>query len=241
MNSIELTQPRIIAIDDRGKKYQLTVARITKTQWLKYFEGVVSTSENQAGKRVDSFDSSAARLALVESALIDAKGYTSDEPVTSIKGWQGLLPLSHRMAVGNTLTSVSLSNANDDTPIALGSESVVLDAVWSAGEDGVMKKFRGLRHLFSTPTSQQQHRYSRDASRSVVVGGSRVSKTRWLGPQATLAALYDELVTDVDGYTVHGEKPNRDAIVEHMDTYHKVAAASELFSPASADAKDEQE
>lgn len=241
MHSIELTEARVIVIEDHGRRYQLTAQRVTRAQWLKYFDGIVSMSENQAGKRVDSFDSSAARLTLVESVLIDAKGYTSDQPVTQIDGWQRLLPLSHRMGAANALTNVSRSEAADEEPLALGRECVILDAVWSAGEDGAVRKFHGLRHVFSTPTSEQQHRYARDASRSVLIGGSRAGKTRWLGPQATLAALYDELVIEAEGYTVHGEKPDRAAVIEHMDLYHKVAAASELFSPASADVKEDGE
>lgn len=241
MDSIELTQPRVIVIDDRGKKYKLTVQPISAKQWLRYFDGIVSTSENQGGKRVDSFDSSAARLSLVESALIDAAGYTSDVPVTSIPQWQAKLPLSHRLGVGNVLTDVSRSDATDDDPITLGRECASLDAAWSADDNGVMRKFHGLRHIFSTPTAEQQHRYSRDASRSVLIGGSRNAKTRWLGPQATLAALYDELVIEVEGYTVRGQTPDRAAILEHMDTYHKVAAAAELFSPAAPDVKEEAE
>jgi|SRR6185437_14052695 len=234
MPSIELTQPRVIAIDDHGKKYQLTVARITQKQWQRYFDAIQSTSENQGGKRVDSFDSTSGRLALVESALIDAKGYTSREPITSISEWQKKLPLSHRAGVGSALTDVSRSEAEGDA-ITLGRETIYLDAVWSADSNGIMRKFRGLRHSFQTPTAEQQHRYSRDASRSVLVGGARNGKTRWLGPQSTLLALYDELVLEVDGYTVNGEVLDRDGAIANMDGYHKVAAAAELFSPAAPD------
>lgn len=229
---IELTQPRTIVIEDRGKQYQLTVARISEKQWKKYFDGIVSTSENQAGKRTDSFDSSAARLALVDSVLTNAVGYMTDQPLTSITDWQQKLPLSHRQGVGAALTNVSRSERDDEQGIALGSESVFLDAVWGADEKLVMRKYRGLRHTFSTPSAEQQHRYSRDASRSVLVGGTRNAKTRWLGPQSTLITLYDELVREVEGYTVRGETPDREAVIEHMDAYHKVAAASELFAPA---------
>jgi hypothetical protein len=235
--SIELKAPRIITIEDRGKQYAFTLARITKKLWLRYFEAILSTSENQNGKRVDSFDSSAARLDLVEQCLITANGYALPADKTSIdqvEGWKALLPLSHRLGVANAIISVSASDPADDDPIALGQESVFLDAVWSAGDDGIMRKFHGLCHNFKTPTADQQRRFSRDSSRSRVVGGSRNGKTQWLGAQATLAELYDELIVSVEGYTVDGTTPDREAVVEFMDTYHKVAAVDTLFAPAAA-------
>jgi hypothetical protein len=61
-----------------------------------------------------------------------------------------------------------------------------------------------------------------------------------LGAQATLAELYDELIVSVDGYTVDGAVPDREAILEFMDTYHKVAAVDVLFSPAAANVEEVQ-
>jgi hypothetical protein len=86
------------------------------------------------------------------------------------------------------------------------------------------------------PTVEQQRRYSRDMSRSQVIGGSRAGKTRWLGAQATLVDLYDELILSVEGYVANGEPvcDDREMIIASMDTYHKVAAAEALFTPVSA-------
>lgn len=59
-----------------------------------------------------------------------------------------------------------------------------------------------------------------------------------MGPQSTLAELYDELIVSVDGYAVNDQVLGPDASTEkialHMDTYHKVAAADALFSGAAA-------
>jgi hypothetical protein len=233
--SIELKAPRVIAIEDRGKQYSLTLRRIGKKDWLRYFEGILSTSENQAGKRVDSFDSSAARLALIEECLVGADGYALPDGKTDIiqvEAWKTMLPLSHRLGAANAIIDVSRSEPNDEDPIALGAESVFLDAVWGADLDGVMRKFHGLRHNFKVPTAEQQRRLSRDGSRSRVIGGSRNGKTQWLGAQATLAELYDELIVSVEGYAVDAE-PLTDNIGEWMDLYHKVAAVDVLFAPAA--------
>jgi hypothetical protein len=242
--SIELKKSRLITIEDRGKLYSFSVARIQKKQWLKYFEGIVSTSENQGGQHIDSFDSSSARLDLVEDCLVAATGYTLPEGKTSIdqvENWKALLPLSHRLGVANALVSIALSEREDNTPIMLGQESVLLDAIWGADENGVMCKYIGLRHNFTTPSAEQQRRFSRDNSRSRIIGGSRKGKTQWLGAQATLAALYDELIVSVKGYTVDGVEPDRDAIIEYMDTYHKVAAVDVLFSPVPAKVDEDAE
>jgi hypothetical protein len=235
MPVIELKAPRILAIADRKRTYRLTVSRILKKQWLRYFENIVSATENQGGKRIDSYDSSAARLQLLDDCLVTAEGYAlaaGVDKIESMPEWKSQLPLSHRLAAANMLLAVTPAESDEDEPIALGQGSVYLDALWTAAESGITK-FHGLRHNFKTPTAEQQRRLSRDSSRSRIVGGSRGGKTLWLGAQATLADLYDELIVSVEGYTVDGQPPDRAEIVEFMDTYHKVAAVDVLFAPAA--------
>jgi hypothetical protein len=174
--------------------------------------------------------------------LIDAKGYATADggPVADTPGWQQLIPLRHRQAAANVLVDVERAEVNDDDPIPLGVEPVHLNAVWGADSEGVMRKYTGLVHRFATPTGEQQRRYSRDSSRSVIVGGSRRGVTKWMGNQATLIDLYDELIRGVEGYAVNGvELAGRDSIVAEMDTYHKVAAAAVLFEPAETAVEDE--
>lgn len=235
MPSIELTAPRVIAIEDRGRKYLLTVGRIQKKQWLRYFDGILDASENHAGQRVNSFDSTSALIDLIDSALIDAKGYVTEgeQPATATQGWQQLLPARHRLTAGAVLTDVQRADPQEDEPIRLGAETIYLDATWGANEGGAMQRYLNRVHKFKTPTSEQQRRYSRDASRSRVMGG-RNGKTVWLGARTTLVDLYDELILGVAGYTVNGEDLGDDApmIAREMDTYHKLAAADALFSPA---------
>lgn len=238
MASLDLASPRVIAIDDRGRKFSLTVKRIDKRAWLRYFEGIVNVSENVNGERVNRFDSSAARLDLVESALIGAEGYptANGQPVTATEGWQKLLPLAHRLTAGLQLVAVAelLDPAAD--AFTLGFEDVYLDAFWGT------ERFTGLRHRFRTPSGEHQARLSRASSRSVILGGSRRGTTRWLGAQATLADLYDDLIEEVEGYSVGGTPlSGREQIVAEMDTFHKVAAAELLFSPAEVAEPEEPE
>jgi hypothetical protein len=235
MASIELASPRTIAIDDRGRKFLLTLKRIDRKAWLRYFDGIVNVSENQNGQRVNRYDNSAAKLELVQNSLIDAKGYPIDkDSITLYENWQQKLPLAHRLAVGEQLVNVERGSESEDETFVLGFETVILNVVWGADDSGIMRKYSGLRHCFNTPTEEHQARLSRDSSRSIIVGGSRRGTTRWLGIQPTLVELYDELIKSVDGYAVNGVDlgSDREAIVGEMDTYHKVAAADLLFSPA---------
>lgn len=241
--AIELNDPRDIVIDDRGRCFVLQLARITREQWLRYFENIVSLSESQHGKRVDRFDASSARLELVEQALTDAIGYkTADgQSVTTVAGWQQMLPLAHRLAAGQALVDVERGSVPDEELFVLGREAVYINAVWGSNDAHSMQKYHGLCHRFKTPTSEHQRRYARDANRSVIIGGSRRGTTRWLGAQATLVELYDELIVSVEGYKYLGSPlPDVSTIVSVMDTYHKVAAAEILFSPAQPDIEEEK-
>jgi hypothetical protein len=234
--SIDLAHSRTIVIKDRGHSYTLTVAPVSRKQWLKYFQSTISVSENQGGTTISSFDSSGARLELVGEVLQDASGYKiSGLHITDVPNWKSLVPSQHRLAVGTILISAERSEVSDDEPITLGLDSVSIDAIWTwNGKDG-MKQEKGLRHFFRAPCVEQQRRYNRDMSRSQIIGGSRTGKTRWLGAQATLVELYDELIDSVEGYTFGGAPiTEREQIIERMDTYHKVVAAEALFTPAAA-------
>ncbi len=242
--SIDLAAPRIIVIEDRGKTFRLTAARIGAAAWLKYFKAIVNTSEMVDGQQVNSFDSSAARLELAEAALTDAEGYPERDgkPVTATPDWQKKLPLRHRATVGNILVNARVSETRFEGEEAFGFETVFLDAMWGAGDAGGMRELRGLRHTFETPTVEHQRRFARQASRSTVVGGSRSGKTVWTGAQAVLVELYDELIESVEGYTMAGGLPlgTREEIAANMDLYHKFVAADALFSPAMPKLDDEE-
>jgi hypothetical protein len=155
--------------------------------------------------------------------------------MTDVQAWLEKLPPAHLVSVANVLRNVS--REKNVEAITLGSERIELSAVWGVTEDGKgMFKRSGLVHHFNTPSIDHQRRYSRESSRSVVVGGSRTGKTIWRGVQSTLVAIYDELVTGVEGYELGSETElNVDEIRASMDSYHKIAAAEALFAIATVD------
>jgi hypothetical protein len=123
----------------------------------------------------------------------------------------------------------------------LGSEYVTLRSMWTAADSSstspALVNVHGLVHSFATPTIEQHRRFSRDSSRSIAIGG-RTAKTRFVGAQSTLLALYDELIQSVSGYQYDGEllADNVDRIRTHMDALHKVTAMAAVFAPVATEA-----
>lgn len=231
---IELLDNRTLPIIVNLRAYALTVRPITREEWLKYFDAVVIEESIEDGQIVSTRVATPARIELLTTALVGAVGYANAESLPD--GWQQTVPLSHRSAAADLLFGVGQGGDWTGKPIALGSERVFLSALWTLSEDGKgIVRHADLVHTFKVPSAEQQRRYSRDASRSVVSAG-RKGTTRYLGAQRTLVDLYDELVCDVEGYTAHGEPLNNrpDLIKQHMDTYHKAQAAGAIFQPVDA-------
>jgi hypothetical protein len=216
---IDLSQPRAVALNAGGRVITYTIRRLTQQDWMTYFAGAISTSEQRDNEVLNQFDGSKAALELVGGALIQKEG---DRPA----------PVSHRLAVANALMSVRAVDPGDDELAAgAGNEVVSMIALWGA-EDGVMKR-HAVTHVFDSPSIEQARRYRRDLSRSKVVGGSRAGKTIWANAQPTLAEIYDELIVCTVGYFVNSTAlAARERIAREMDTYHKVVACEKLFAPA---------
>lgn len=234
---LELNQRRLIVLEDRGKTYTLICRRVTPEDWKQYFAGIVITSEQRGRERVNVIDVNSPRLALAEAVLVGAEGYkvAGNVPLTEIQNWQSRIPLAHRLQLGETLADVRPSRSEGELTIYPEGEEVLLDATWSAvlTQTGpAMHGFIGLKHVLKTPSEAQHRRYSDEASRSRIVGGSRSSKTYYSGAQPLLAKLYDELVISVEGYSVDARPlATPEEIVREMDMMHKVMAAQELFQP----------
>ena len=239
---IDLAAPRSIVIRQAGRAYTFHIRPITEQDWFAYFDSIVTTSERKGNDVVRRSDAGAAGVTLVEKVLTGAEGYRlppGQTSLTGLDGWESKIPMQHRLAIAEVLLNVSaIELGESDDALLIGSEAVALEALWSADEQGNIRKHAPLVHVFDTPSADHQRKYLRDASRSRIVGGSRQGRTVWQGAQRTLAALYDELIQDVQGY-VWGSSSlacaDRTEIARRMDTRHKVAAAEKLFAPAVAE------
>jgi hypothetical protein len=221
---IDLAQPRIIVIRQGERTYSFTVKPITEARWFKYFDGIVSTAERDGKQVIQRVDAESAGLELADAVIVEGESKS----------------LAHRLAIANVLSSAYA--VAEDIPEANGAgrEVVRLHAVWSAGDGSAMRRYKNLVHWFDSPTAEQFRRYRRDDTRAQIVTGSRKGTTIYHGAQRTLAALYDELIVSVAGYAENGVAlEGRDTIARTMDTYHKVAAAAQLFAPAAVEIEDE--
>lgn len=223
---IDLAAPRKIVIRDRGKQFGFEVAPIQEAVWFKYFDAIVSTAERKGNEIVQHVDASSAGVELAESVALPLP-----------------IPLAHRQAVATVLTSAYAPDEQPASTADYGGDAIALHALWSADEKGTMRRHKDLVHHFTTPTAEQNRRYRRDDSRAQVVGGSRRGTTVYHGAQRTLAALYDELIIAVEGYTVGDSVLTADAaaIRRYIDTYHKVSAVVKLFAPAEVEIEEETE
>ncbi len=233
---LELTGNRVIAFSVRKRAYTLTLKPISTEMWLKYFGDIVSTEQrNEQGEVESSFDVDGAAIALLESAIVDCSGYKLPDEKKQAGGWQSALPIAHRKAAADMLTATSIDTLPDDDPLAatpFGTTAVALQSLWTADDKGNMQVITGLRHVFNEPTAEQQMRYSRANSRSVVDG--RMGTTRYLGGQDVMVGLYDELVTNVFGYSNNAlalDGAGKPEIASAMDACHKVVAIRALFRP----------
>jgi hypothetical protein len=232
---LELNANRIIVLTDRDKLYTLECRRITASDWEKYFASIIVTSEQRGKERINVIDVTSPRVALAEAVLISADGYkmAKDLELMNLPNWQTRIPLSHRQQLGETLAGVRASEA--ELSIHAEAEEVLLDATWGFNAElggGRMQRFLGLKHILKTPTEAQHKRYSAEASRSRVIGGSRSGKTIYSNASLLLAKLYDELIVGAEGYSFNGAPlTTPDEIRREMDMSHKVMAAQEIFQP----------
>lgn len=244
---LELKQQRILSGVIAGTLYRYTVRRINAEDWLAYFDSVLYEQQLVDGAVVNTSDSTAARLELLRKVLLNVDGYgfvsedvetghEQGKPLTEITNWQDLLPVSHRIAFADLLFECGL-DTSAAAPAMLGAELVTLRCRWTGSADGKsLVEYKGLKHIFTTPSIEHLREYSRDSSRSRIVGG-RKGKTQFLGAQRTLVKLYDQLIQRVEGYSVDGTPldKDRDLIVATMDTFHKAQAMGHVFAPADAD------
>lgn len=241
--TLQLDQPRAIAIRDKGKTFTYTFRRITAGDWKKYYRGIVSQTETVDGGQVRSFDFRTALQMLVEETLQSVEGYRTADgaPLAQKPDWKARLPISHKIAAGLVLGDVTVDReAADDVDLISDLNEVSLTCKWTSESceasklrsSGAMTQLSGLLHRFRHPTIEQLRKFNRESSRARVVGGSRTGKTIWPGSQELLADLYDQLIESVDGYLFGGEPLDGqvESIKNQMDTHHKVRAVEALFA-----------
>jgi hypothetical protein len=233
--SIELAGDRVVSFTDRGQPLAYIFRRIEEIDWKQFFNGLVFESEREGNERVDRFDMKTAGLAMVDSCLVDVKGYSfaGDRPLEKKEGWAQHLPYGHRVKAASLLQDVIISRVSREFVIYPDVEEVVIAAKWGYTQPGTMTQFDGLLHRFAQPTAEHLRRYNRAMSETRVVTTGHSSRTVHAVRQPLLMEMYDQLIQSVDGYQISGQPlgSNIMQIRSNMDAAHKVVAVQQLFTP----------
>ncbi len=237
---LPLDVERCVTFKDRNIPYIFYFSRITEADWENCFNGQYLSSHNEGRQQVTVMDSTTPGIDLVENKLTRVEGYIGD--FQSKPGWQHNIPPCHSLPAWRLLTAVGPSAVREErfNPEAF---EAVLDAGWGMETPGAMTVYAGLVHVFKPLTAEQKRRFGRGTSEVRVVGDRKHGRTIFIPKQPLLLKLYNEMILEVRGYSVNGEKlVGRDAIVAHMDAYHKVMAAEQMFiSNNEPDVEAEQE
>ena len=230
---------RVAVVNRGGRVLRHTFRRITSDDWERFFRGVVAEVRQAKGGDLErTVDADGAALDLYQRASTKAEGYDLDgiARLEDAANWRDSIPQRHCLIAVNLLMTVHQSSVEDEFRINPAFASVSLDALWSENEAdrGRMKKYFGLVHRFAHPSGEQKRRFARAKNRAYVRGGSRSGVTIVPSSHPVLVKLYDELVEQVEGYSICGrELQGKSEIVSGMDALHKGTAVARLFETPS--------
>jgi len=205
-----------------------------------------------AGYKLELRSVEAAAL-LWDRLALGVEGYSLPAPVglpevpqaesAARQCWASRVPLAHKEAAVRALTLVAPANytAENVSPSllpALGSVAgfplqaeqvaVVLEAIVAGCA------YPRLVHTFRMPSADDERVYRRLLAESLIVRGSRLTRTLIPSRLPALCRLYDRLIVAVDGYTLHGQAiTDRQTLIAHMDAWHKRTAVQTLFGDAT--------
>jgi hypothetical protein len=239
---LPLDGERAVSFTDRGHALTFIFRRITQAEWLKVFAGVCVEKQKDGEGQLLTLDFDSALVSMVEANLVRVEGYKAKDGVeiTAIPNWQQRIRPGHKLLAGQLLQSVGVSDSDREYSFDSEHDEVVLDAAWGSSTPGKMTEYRGLIHRFKPATEQQYKRYYRALSESRVVGGSRTGRTIYGNRRTILIELYDDLIAEVDGYSIGGQPlASREQIVQEMDGLHKVISIAELFAAPDTTPKEE--
>jgi len=221
---LPLDQPRSIALKVNGTLLIYNLRRITADDWSKYFAGIVNeTIETKAG-RERMFEADSALIELVTNTVQSVAGYAAIPAE-----WKPALPARPRLAVGRVLRAAAIDRQEDGMSLS-PLQDVRLSCSWTLGDDGKMLSYSGLVHRFRHPSIGDLKAFNMETARVKVSGSAEYGRTVYPERQAIAMRLYDQLIEEVDGYSVNGAPlTSKEEIVREMDGAHKAAAMLEAL------------
>jgi hypothetical protein len=209
------------------RRFSVTVPPISRDAWLECLAAMT-----MIGGHVET---EPALIDLLKKVAISSEGYpaSADTPDWPSKIWR-----MHWARFAFLLGSFHPQNVDAGGGSRRDAErSIVMESLWSARENGAMGRHQDLVHMFRVPSAQQLSNFRRGFSVSKIerthdVKRGFVTVVRDPFHSRMSCAIYDEFIVRVGGYSFNGEPlaDNHSAIVDSMDTYHKVIAAGLLIT-----------
>jgi hypothetical protein len=226
---LPLDAPRNIAIQFSGHIYRWYFRRIAQKDWERFFDRFRIESYRSGAEVMETFEFATAMRELISTTLERVEGYKLD--AAKNPKWRDYLPEQHVRLFCMALREVSRSVDVGDGPLAITEHhEISLDALWASDEAGKAIRYAGLIHRFNAPTLEQQKKFNRAVNSTRVIGDSRNGRTLYPEKQKLEMAYYDELIAEVDGYSVGGAAlTGVENIRREMDGCHKVAAINALL------------
>lgn len=227
---LPLDEPRIISIKFGTLLYRHFYRRIQQADWERFFDRFRVENYRKGAEVSETFEFETAQRELVTNTLERAEGYELDPKQTP--RWRELLPAGHYRLFCLALREVRASRDAGDKPVRISEHhEVSLDALWSSDEAGNAIRYGGLIHRFNPPTFEQQKKFNRAVNTTRVIGDSRHGRTLFPEKQRLMMGYYDDLVVEVDGYSVGGVAlAGVENIRREMDGCHKVSAVQALLN-----------
>jgi hypothetical protein len=218
---LALDTPRVIALKTARGEFKYKTRRVTLKDWEACFLGIIDQTMRVDGQFEKVFDRDTALVELADRVLVSA----ADLDYQAFKDTK-LVPISHRLAIGSILQSIS---AQEGATPAADSLEIVVAGIWPIG--GVSHVFENLIHRFRHPEIEHLKRFRFESSRVRVRGEGKDSVSMYPSRLAIAMKIYDDLIESVDGYMVNGVPlEGVENIKREMDGAHKAVAALQIFT-----------
>jgi hypothetical protein len=215
-----------------GKTCRHIFRRITVADWKVFFGNVrMEFAEGGTGPgETVGVDTSSLRL--YQDAILRVEGYEMPDgrKPEEQPDWPGCVPRFHRLKAIEFLMEAAGSVTEKAVVTDAKVTTVRIDALWNEESAGAMKKYLGRVHCFRSPAAKHRQRLADAGRAGVTMTGTGRGKAVLRSHNAVLVALYDELIEEVDGYSVGGlPLSSREQIVREMDVCHKAVCINEIF------------
>jgi hypothetical protein len=174
---------------------------------------IVTYSTEAAAAAVWLWDRIAQR---VEGYCVQRDGQTIELMEAEPRHWKSKVSALHKQRAVGPLLEVAPGLPGDDEPSPAAFLVDRLEVVIGTAE------CPRLVHVFNAPTEDQAIAYSR--LKSWTLYNAKTNAMVFSPKMQQLAALYDQMILSVEGYSVNGELPTRDQAVNLVPPHHKSAA-----------------